>query len=638
LANVIIGTAGHIDHGKTTLVRALTGIDTDRLKEEKLRGITIELGFAHLTLPDGQRVAIVDVPGHERFIKNMLAGAAGIDIAMLVIAGDEGVMPQTREHLDIISLLEVKRLIVVITKIDLAEPELLDLVEEEIWELLKETPFRRSPVVRVSAHTGQGLEKLIRLLAEISASCPTREKAGIARLPVDRVFTVQGFGTVVTGTLFNGEITVGDNLEVASKGLKVRIRNLEVHNQHMDKAVAGQRVAVNLAGVDAKDLERGDVLTEPWWFKPTNRIDVSCHLLKSAPWSLKNMTRIRFYQGTKEALGRVILLGREELQPGEKGFLQIVLEEPVVVMRGDNYVLRSYSPLYTIGGGRILEPHAHKHKRSEKNLLEELTLKASGDPAALAQSFLQKRKTPTSLEEVAIYLATRNETAQLIMQGLVEKGALVALSDKDSVYISSQVLALLEERAAGEIKKYLRENPLEQGMNKEILRAKLSADLSQKDFNILVNYWVQHKKLVLHEGQYLAPPGYTPRLEGLLASKICEVEKFYRDCLWQIPGWEQVKTELHLEEKLASQVLPYMLRTGILTPLTEDLYLLTDLVNEGKHKLRTWFNEHEALTVAQARDLLGTTRKIAVPFLEYLDKNKFTIRLGEIRKLMERRP
>ncbi len=362
MRNIVIGTAGHIDHGKTSLVKALTGIDTDRLKEEKSRGITIEIGFAHLSLPAGTVVSIIDVPGHERFIKNMLAGVAGIDLALLVIAADEGVMPQTREHLEILTLLEVKGLIAVITKIDLVDQEMLDLVVEETKDILGEYGHKNAPCVFTSANTKQGLQELIRVIEKSVENLQVRrETNGPARLPIDRVFSMQGFGTVVTGTLFNGEIKVGQELELPLKDKFVRIRSLQVHKVQVESAYAGQRVAVNLTGVDKVDIIRGDVLASPGIMQSTSRIDVSCHLLKSCPWSMKHMTRIRFHQGTREILGRISLLEREIMQPGEEAFFQLILEEPAVFLRGDRYIIRSYYPLHTIGGGVIIEPYAVKH-------------------------------------------------------------------------------------------------------------------------------------------------------------------------------------------------------------------------------------------------------------------------------------
>jgi len=363
---VIIGTAGHIDHGKTTLVRAMTGIDTDRLKEEKKRGISIELGFAPLRLPSGQVAGLVDVPGHERFIKHMLAGAFGVDLVVLVIAADEGVMPQTREHVDIIELLGIKKGIVVLTKKDLVDEEWLLLVEDEVRQYLSKTILKDAPIVPVSSTTRDGLPELMKLLDDMAATIEEKPAFGQVRLPIDRVFKVVGFGTVITGTLWSGALKVGDTLEVLPTGAKVRVRNLEVHKDKVETAMAGQRVAVNLQGIEAADLERGYVLATPGFITPTFRIDTSLRLLSSSPWTLRNWHRIRFHLGTDECLGRVVLLDRDELNAGEEAYAQIILELPIVANKHDRFVLRFYAPVTTIGGGVVIDAHPHRQKRFQE--------------------------------------------------------------------------------------------------------------------------------------------------------------------------------------------------------------------------------------------------------------------------------
>ena len=351
---IIIGTAGHVDHGKTWLVKALTGVDTDRLKEEKERGISIELGFAPLRLPGGIHAGVVDVPGHERFVKNMLAGAGGIDMVLFVVAADEGVMPQTREHLDILELLRVQKGVVALTKVDLVDEEWLLLVEEDVRELLKPTHFRHAPIVPVSSVTGAGLKELLDALAGVAAEVNPKPRTGEARLPIDRVFTITGFGTVLTGTLFSGTMHTGDALEIMPSGLKGRVRSLQVHGQKVEEAGAGQRVAVNLTGVEVGQVKRGDVLVTPGAFPAVRRVAAALHLLERAPHPLKNYQRIRFHLGTKEALGRVRLLDRDELRPGDDAVVQIELEEAVVAAVHDRYVIRQYSPVTTIGGGEVI--------------------------------------------------------------------------------------------------------------------------------------------------------------------------------------------------------------------------------------------------------------------------------------------
>jgi selenocysteine-specific elongation factor len=350
MQRIIIGTAGHVDHGKTVLTKRLTGVDTDRLKEEKKRGISIELGFAPLTLPSGIKVGLVDVPGHERFIKNMLAGIAGIDLVLLVIAADEGVMPQTREHLDIINLLEVKKGIVVVTKTDLVDAEWLELVKGEIEEVLKGTVLEHAPVVPVSALTGQGIPQLLEVIDRMALETPPKLITGKMRIPIDRVFTITGFGTVITGTLWSGRLKAGETVEILPRELTARVRNIQVHGEKVSEATAGQRVAVNLAGVETEEVFRGDVLAEPGLLTASHRIDVKLTLLKHINIALEQRVRVRIHHGTREVLGRVNLLDREELLPGENCFCQLVLETPLMALRGDHFVIRSYSPMLTKSG------------------------------------------------------------------------------------------------------------------------------------------------------------------------------------------------------------------------------------------------------------------------------------------------
>ena len=368
MKQVVMGTAGHIDHGKTQLIKTLTGIDTDRLKEEKERGITIDLGFAHLTYEDGTEVGVIDVPGHERFVRNMLAGVGGIDLVMLVIAADEGVMPQTREHLAICQLLRVKEGLVALTKADLVDEDWLELVSEDTREFLKGTFLEGKPIVPVSAKTGQGIDELKRVLQALVARVPPKQLEGKFRLPVDRVFTIRGFGTVVTGTLFSGTIRVEDRIEIYPKGIEAKIRGLQVHNASVPEAVAGQRTAINLQGIDKVELERGDVLGHPGEFAPTFMLDAVLQHLSDAPRPLRHRARVRLHVGTSEIMGRVILLDRDELAPGEEAYVQLRLEEPAIVLPRDRFVIRSYSPVQTIGGGMLLDAQPAKHRRGEAGL------------------------------------------------------------------------------------------------------------------------------------------------------------------------------------------------------------------------------------------------------------------------------
>lgn len=636
--NIVIGTSGHVDHGKTTLVKALTGVDADRLLEEKNRGITIDLGFAQLILPGGLSTALIDVPGHERFIKNMLAGAAGIDLALLIIAADEGVMPQTREHLDIMRLLEIKDLIVVITKIDLADTDILDLVEDETRDLLRETPYNEAPVVKVSASTGQGIDRLLQVIEErVEMLHPRGAENTFSRLPIDRVFSVQGFGTVATGTLFNGEINVGDILEAPARGIRGRVRNLQIHGAQVSSVCAGQRVAINLAGLDRNDLKRGDVLASPGVLSATERIDVSCHLLKTSP-ELKTQTRVRFFQGTRETLGRITFFDRASLKPGEEAFMQIALEEPIIVVRGDTYIIRSYSPLYTIGGGRIIEPHAQKHRKKDTGLMEELVIKAEGNKTKLAYQYLVKAQRIVLTEQVSVYLGVDQITAEKILNELKAEDKLIAFefSDQETGFIAVSVLETWIKIISREIQTFLKDAPLSQGLDKEVLRGQAFPKLTDREYGALLTFLAKNRDVQIIEGHFLQPWGYQRNEKSGIYLKAEEAGSIYDSSGWQVPSWDTVKEQIKVDEKSGRQILQYLIRNERLIQLDNNLYVSIKAAEEGKRRLEEWLQEQGELTVAQARDVLGSSRKTTVPFLEYLDGKKVTARVGDKRVLFNK--
>jgi selenocysteine-specific elongation factor len=632
----VIGTAGHIDHGKTTLVKVLTGIDTDRLKEEKERGITIELGFAPIRLPGGINTSIVDVPGHEKFIKNMLAGAAGIDIALLVIAADEGIMPQTQEHFDILRLLLIKKILVVITKVDLVDNEMVELVKEEIQEFLLDTPYEDSPVLTFSAIKEDGKEAILKEIDKAVIETASEKKTGIlARLPIDRVFTIPGFGTVVTGTLFNGEITVGKQMYIPVKDKHVRVRNLQVHNRSVDKVQAGQRVAINLAGVDHGEVVRGDVLTEENNAIITQRIDVSFYLLKNIPDPLSDFSRVRFHHGTSEIMGRIKLLDREKLQPGEEAYIQIILENPAVIIKGDRFILRSYSPLYTIGGGEVIEPYAEKHKsRDSDRIIRDLNIKAKGTAEDILNMYLEQSKRPLSVETISKESGINDNKIISVIDEMVKSGQVfsILLNDRDKGYMKASLLKEWENKVIVEVEKRLQDKPLEPGVNKDSIHSQLFSWLSLKEFNALVKYWTSKNVIKITDGLYIAPFHYNWQPQGLMLEKIKEIEELYLSYNWQIPGWNEIAEQLKIDRNTGNQLLQFMLRTEKIIHLDDDIYITSTLLINGKEKIRKWFVDNKDMTVAQARDLLGTTRKIAIPLLEYLDRIKFTVRYGDKRK------
>lgn len=628
----VIGTAGHVDHGKTMLVKALTGVDTDRLKEEKERGISIELGFAPLKLPNGGTAAIVDVPGHERFIKNMLAGVAGIDMVLLVIAADEGVMPQTREHLDILRLLKVQHGIVVLTKIDLVDSEWLELVEEEVREFLQGSFLADAPIIRVSAVTGEGLPRLFQAIEEVAARLEERPVFGPARLPVDRVFSVTGFGTVVTGTLVQGELVPGQELEILPSKKITRVRNLQVHGRKVERAKAGQRVAVNLAGVEVDELERGFVLATPGFLTPSYRMDLSLYLLEGAEKPLQNRTRVRFHVGAKEAFGRVVLLDREELQPGEEAYAQIVLEEPVTAAAHDRYVIRTYSPARTIGGGEIIDPVAPRHKRFRPEVIEQLKIKEKGSPAELITQFLASRFA-SAADEVAKALPFPENIAAETLAALVADGRVVKLTVEGKDHY---LLGVVYQQKTEEIKSFLADYhqryPLRPGYNKEEFRSRFFPGLAPRFFQQLLQRWEEEGVLKVTE-QYVALAEFLPRPTPEQEEKIRKVEQEFLQGGFQPPDWPAVVAKLGFKEEEAREILHYLTAEGILVKMSEDIYFHRETVALGIEKIKSFLRERGEILIAEARDLLGTSRKYALPFMEYLDREKITRRVGDKRIL-----
>lgn len=632
MKHLIIGTAGHVDHGKTALVKAMTGVDTDRLKEEKDRGISIELGFAFLNLPGGRRAGIVDVPGHERFIKNMLAGAGGFDLVLMVIAADEGVMPQTREHLDIIQLLQVNKGIVVLTKCDLVDEEWLDLVKEDIKEFLKGTVLEEAPVVTVSAVTGKGIPELLELIARAVEEIDPKVGQGQPRLPVDRVFTITGFGTVVTGTLLSGVIKVGENVEVQPEGLSARVRSVQVHGEKVDSAEAGQRVAVNLAGLDVEQIGRGSVVTGPKMIKPTQRVDVRLLLLKSAARPIKNRSRVRFYLGTRETLGRVVLLDREELEPGEMVYAQIVLEEQAVPVKGDRFVIRSYSPMRTIGGGTVIDPAPkRKHKRFREDVLSALATRERGTPAEIVRHYLDGNNSLPLPAEVAAGTGLEEKEVLEAAGNLAEQNEVKLVSGDGKTYLVS---AGVYTRWLEDIKKlvnaYHREFPLREGFPKEELRSRKFQQFSTKLFQ-LVLIEMEKEGAIRVLPQAVALIDFEPGPDTEQSKQIRQIRQIMKESEFLPPSWAELCRTLGLAETKGAEMLQYLLRTGDLVKVTEDLYFQKDVLLEAIQKVTAFLREKGEITVGELRDLLKTSRKYALPLLEYFDRERLTRRVGDKR-------
>jgi len=625
----IVGTAGHIDHGKTTLVKALTGVDTDRLKEEKQRGISIELGFAPFKLPSGQKAAIVDVPGHERFIRHMLAGAFGIDMVLFTIAADEGIMPQTREHMDIIELLGVDKGLAVITKKDLVDEEWLLMIEEEVSEYLKGTILEGAPLIAVSAVTGEGIPQLLAAIESIAQQVQERSAEGYARLPIDRAFTIAGFGTVVTGTLWSGKINSGDTLELMPSGLQVKVRNLHVHNEKVKTAYAGQRVAVNLQGIELAEVSRGDLLATPGILAPSYRIDARLKLIKSSKRSLSNWNRVRFHLGTDETMGRVVLLDRDQLNPGEEALVQLVMEKPVVAYKGDRFVIRYYSPVTTIGGGVVIDPQAPKQKRFREDVLEGLSLKEEG--SLYERVLLELENKPEEIITLTDLVkqtgsneaAVSAELTQLQQDGKVE-------DLKNGEYISQKGLRLISEQIRDWLGKYHKEYPLRSGYSREDLRSRFFSKINARRFNLIVKYLEEQGFLVSVQNN-LALPGHQPK-PGAQELRIMEqIMAAMEKDLFSPPALNEIKAALQVDDSNFNELTAYLLESGQLVKINQEMVFSAQAIQAGKQILQEYFVNNKELTLAAARDLFNTSRKYALPLIEYYDRIRFTKRVGDIR-------
>lgn len=630
MKHLIIGTAGHVDHGKTMLVEKITGTNTDRLKEEKDRGISIELGFAPLTLNNGQVASIIDVPGHERFIKNMLAGVGGIDIVILVVAADEGVMPQTREHLDIIQLLQIKKGIIVITKIDLVDKELLEIAEEDVRDYMSKTNFKNAPIIKVSSFTGQGLNQLKNKLTEMAETITPRPETGIPRLPIDRVFSVTGFGTVVTGTLVSGYFETGSNVELYPQGIIARIRSLQVHGHKQERAGAGQRVAINLVGVETSDVKRGDVVATPGELKPWNRIDVKLYLLKSALRPLKNRARVRVYLGTAEVLSRVIILDRNELKQGDKCYAQLHLETVIACARDDRFVIRSYSPMRTIGGGKVIDATARKHKRLSNEVIEHLKTKEKGSHIQLAEQYLEMQKKLLKIEQIKPLSGLGENEKEKILKELVSLNKVKKIEGEQPLYLSYTTYKNWIDAIINIISEYHSSYPLREGFPKEELRSRLFPHVTNKQFQQLLQA-IELDNYIKVINQDIALPDFEPRPHQKENKIINKIEECYYKMLYNPSSWADVSSKLGLDVNNANEILQYLLRKNILFKVSDNLYFHREAIKKAKIIIGQYLEKNNQISVGETRDLLNTSRKFALPLLEYFDAKRITRRVGDLR-------
>lgn len=636
MKHIILGTAGHVDHGKTALIRALTGIDTDRLKEEKERGITIELGFAQFMLQNGQQIGIVDVPGHERFVKNMVAGAGGIDVVAMIIAADEGIMPQTKEHLNICQLLGIKKGIVALTKIDLVDQDWLELVTEDVREFLQGTFLEGAPVIPLSALTGDGISEFISSLEHVISATDERSDVGFFRLPIDRIFTMRGFGTIVTGTLMSGKIKVGDTIDIMPEGLKAKIRGIQIHGKAEESASAGQRTAINLQGIDKEVLDRGDVLTTPDTFEPSFRMDILLNYLTTSSKKLKNRAPVRFHIGTNEIMSRIIFPDRNEIEPGEEVFAQILFESPAVASAGDRFVIRSYSPITTIGGGTILDPVARKYKRSSETLLHQLPLLKDGDAVAKTKVIIERAGlNGIRGRQVSVRTGIPLNTQTKILEDMFSRKEALLLDRDELTVVSYPAYKHLQDRILHDTSSYHQAFPLKEGYPKEELRTTIGRHIEIKLFNKSIRDLEKEGKIIV-EKEFIRTPEHRVDLKGDLDMLRGEIETIYQEAKLTPPSIKELTEHFSHKKKDLNNVLSVMLQEGILIKVNEDMYFHTTPFAKLKDDYRAFLIEHEKATPALFRDLTGLSRKYAIPLMEYFDKTKLTIRVGDHRILRER--
>jgi selenocysteine-specific elongation factor len=630
MKHVVVGTAGHIDHGKTSLVKALTGTDTDRLPEEKARGITIDLGFAFLEEPDGLVIEIVDVPGHERFVKNMLAGVGGIDLALLVIAADEGIMPQTREHLAICQLLRIKSGMVALTKADLAEPDWIELVRDDVANLVRSTFLSGCPIVPVSVKTGAGLGDLRRALADLARAVPAKATDQTARLPIDRVFTVKGFGTVVTGTLTAGIVAVDDKVEVYPRGVQSKVRGLQVHGKAVERSAAGQRTAVNLQAVERAAIERGDVLAPPGSLVPTLLADATLELLPDAPRPLKARDRVRFHVGTQEVMARVLLVDRAGLEPGQVSYGRFRLEAPVVALPGDRFVIRSYSPIVTIGGGTLLDIAPPRFKRKAPALLAHLALLETGAPTEVLEEHL-KQAGPAGARSADLRARTAfgPERLKTLLQELVQAGAIVAVDREWYLHrdanerLRSQTLALLGAFHA--------ENPLRTGISREELRSRAGNAQERVFAQLLAS--LEAEGLVRSEKDQVRLTSHEIRLSAEQERIVKGLEADFLKAGAAPPSPEEALARLGVRGTEKHELFQLLVSDRRLLRVKESLYFHAEALRAIRDKIVAHLREKKDIGPGDVKDLLGISRKYAIPLMEYFDAQWVTVRQGERRVL-----
>lgn len=623
MKNIIIGTAGHIDHGKTTLIKALTGRDTDTLKEEKQRGISINLGFTYFDLPSNKRAGIVDVPGHEKFIKNMLAGSSGIDIVLLVVACDEGVMPQTIEHLDILNFLDIKNGIIVLTKCQKVDEDFKELVKEDIREKLEGTFLDNVDIIEVDSISGYGIDKLINKIDDISNAIESKNEDSPSRLNIDRVFSVKGFGTIITGTLLEGKIKINDELLIYPKGIKAKIRGIQVHGENVEVAYAGQRTAINISNVKVEEIERGDVLADINSLEESKMLDVKISLVKHTSKELKHWDRLKLYHGTKEILCRAVPLDKDYIKNNESAYVQLRLEEGIVAKKGDRFVIRTYSPMETIGGGVIIDTSVKKHKKFNSKVIESLRLKELGKPKDIIEEYLKQNKERyLTIKELMSYTGLYESVIEENMRILIEDDRVIELNNH---YIHIDSYKNLEENILDLLSCYHKKNRLKKGMSKEEIRSKVCPDLKIRDLDVVILKMENEKKVniinklissydfnvVLNDNQKAIKLDIQKKLRQAGLSSILTVDDLcvnnnYKEVLESMIGYEiELLDEKHIIDK--------------------------DNYEIAKYTLINYIKENNSITLAEYRNLINSSRKNCLIILEHFDRSRVTKRIEDKR-------
>ena len=633
--HTIIGTAGHVDHGKTLLVKALTGMDTDRLKEEKRRGITIDLGFAWLTLPDGERVGIVDVPGHERFVRNMLAGAGGVNLALMVIAADDGVMPQTREHLDILTLLGIEDGIIVITKADLVEEEWIDLLKEEIAKEVAHSFLRDAPIVAVSAVTGQGIDALRALIVEKARAAANRNLSRPFRIPLDRVFSVEGFGTVATGTLIEGSLAEGGEVEVYPSGLRCKVRKVQVHGETVGAAWAGQRVAVNLAGVKRGEVRRGDTLAAAGSMRNVRMIDAKVRALAGSKRTLLNGSRLHFCHGARNVLCKLVLLNCDALEAGQEAYAQLRFTQDIAVKKGDRFVLRFYSPIETVGGGVVLDPSPPKHRRNDERVWEALSIRETGSPSeTLLQVITDASPKYPQAAEIQKQLAMDSKTFSDTLESLIAEGSVIRLSAR--TIVAAAFKDALGVALTQIVRDYHAANPLQAGIRRDELRGRLTPGLEISLADRMLALFEQ-EGLITASGGKIALRGFTVEYSESDKRLLEQIQARMGAAEFTPPSIDEFY-ELYPKEKAAlKRVFDALLDTGSLAMVAPQMVFLAETVEKAWEMVEAFIRQNGQITVAQFRDMIGASRKYALPMLEYFDRQGRTRLVNDARVLDKKR-